>query len=125
VTALDASVLIAHFSKWDAHHDAARALLSNAATPLLAHPLTVAEVLVGPVRAGLGERMLADLQRMGVQITSHHMDPLRLAQLRATTGLRLPDCCVVDTAMRSAAPVATFDATLAGAARRLSVTVVP
>lgn len=51
--------------------------------------------------------------------------PVGRATLRATTSLRLPDCCVLDTALTSAVPLATFDAALAQAARRLGVTVLP
>ena len=46
-----------------------------------------------------------------------------MASLRATTGLRLPDWCALDTALTSAPALATFDAALAAAARRLGVTV--
>jgi predicted nucleic acid-binding protein len=52
-------------------------------------------------------------------------EPLRLANLRATTGLRLPDCCALDTALSNGAMVATFDQALAGAARQLNVAVLP
>jgi hypothetical protein len=37
--------------------------------------------------------------------------------------LKLPDCCVLDTALVSAAALATFDAALATAARQLNVAV--
>ena len=41
---------------------------------------------------------------------------VRLAQLRATTGLKIPDCCVALAAEDAAAPVARFDDRLAQAA---------
>lgn len=41
---------------------------------------------------------------------------LRLAQLRARTGLRLPDCCVLLAAETSQATVVTLDRRLAAAA---------
>ena len=34
---------------------------------------------------------------------------IRLAELRAATGLRMPDCCVILTAEDAAAAVASFD----------------
>lgn len=52
-------------------------------------------------------------------------DPLRLARLRATTGLKLPDCCALDAALGHGASLATFDEALAAAARRLGVDVLP
>lgn len=120
---VDASVLIAHLDPHDAHHRAATTVLQSAlGDTLLTHPLNLAEVLVGGVRVGRGEEMLADLQAIGVQVA--HPDagaPLRLATLRATTGLKLPDCCALDTALAVRAPLATFDDRLAEHASRRHV----
>lgn len=46
---------------------------------------------------------------------------LRLAELRASSGLKLPDCCVPDVAIHHQASLATFDDKLAAAARTRSV----
>lgn len=125
--ALDASVLVAHLSPHDAHHRAATRLLRDAAGKrLIAHGLTLAEVLVGGARIGRDEQMLADLRAAGVQNADRAGDePLRLARLRARTGLKLPDCCVLDAALGHAASLATFDQALAAAARGLEVEVLP
>lgn len=126
--ALDGSVLVAHLSSNDAHHVvASRFLLTAASEPLIAHSLTLAEVLVGGAKTGRATEMLADLRAVGVQEARGGDDeePLRLAVLRARTGLRLPDCCVLDTARTNGAELATFDAALARAARQLGVHVVP
>lgn len=125
--ALDASVLVAHLYPLDAHHDAAtRFLLDAADESLLVHALTLAEVLVGGVKIGKGAQMLADLRAAGILLAKGDDDePLRLAQLRATTGLKLPDCVVLDTAKTNGAKLATFDRALATAARRLGVPVMP
>lgn len=125
--ALDASVLIAHLYPHDAHHAAATRFLSDTADEtLVVHTLTLAEVLVGGVRVNRGQEMLTDLQAVGVQVAQHIDDePLRLANLRATTGLKLPDCCVLDTALNNAATLATFDTTLAKAANQLNITAFP
>lgn len=125
--ALDASVLVAHLYPLDAHHDAATSLLLYAVDePLLVHALTLAEVLVGGVTIGKGAEMLADLKAAGILLGSRDDDePLRVAELRATTGLKLPDCCVLDTARTNAAKLATFGQALATAARRLGVLVIP
>lgn len=125
--AVDASVLIAHLWAEDAHHDSAtRLLIDTVDQPLVAHSLTMAEVLVGGVRAGRGTEMQADLRAIGVGIAQHSDDePLQLATLRATTGLRLPDCCVLHTAQANDATLATFDQALTRAARHLHLVVAP
>ncbi|HEU0190399.1 MAG TPA: type II toxin-antitoxin system VapC family toxin [Mycobacterium sp.] len=124
--ALDASVLIAHLSPTDAHHRAATALLLDG-TPgqLLVHPLTMAEVLVGGVRIGQGAAMLDDLRAAGIVVAAgDDGEPLRLAELRSTTGLKLPDCCVLGIAIAHRASLATFGGALAAAARRRGISVI-
>lgn len=127
VIVLDASVLIAHLNPVDAHHDAAtQILLDSLSASLIVHPMTLAEVLVGGARVGLAEQMNADLDAAGLLLADHDAkEPLRLAELRATSGLKLPDCCVLDAAIANNASLATFDNALAAAARKRGVTVVP
>lgn len=123
--ALDASVLIAHFNPADTHHHAATGILL-AGTPgeMFAHTITLVEVLVGGVRAGQGASMRDDLRAAGIIVAPHdHDEPLRLAELRASSGLRLPDCCVLDVAIRHRASLATFDKTLAAEAEKRGVQV--
>lgn len=116
---LDASVLIAHLDASDAHHDRAFDLLHQLTEePLAASPLTLAEVLVGPARAGLLDRAAAALHQLEVGSVPLEEDaPVRLAMLRAGTGLKLPDCCVLLAAEQAHATLATFDDRLAAAAR--------
>ena len=123
--ALDANVLIAHLNPADFHHQAATAILL-AGTPghMLVHSLTLAEVLVGGVRVGRGAAMRDDLRSAGIAVAPHDAEePLRIAELRATSGLKLPDCCILDVAIRHHATLATFDEALAVAARRYGVPV--
>lgn len=117
---LDASVLIAHLSKFDAHHDRAYSLLIDVAgRDLVMSPITKAEVLVGPARVGRAAEAEDALDLLEVRTVGLPDDaPMRLALLRAETGLRLPDCCVL-LACDQAGPtgeVATFDDALAAAA---------
>ena len=121
--ALDASVLIAHLNPTDPHHRAATAiLLTGTPGQTVVHTITMAEVLVGGVRIGQGAAMLDDLHAAGITVASHDDgEPLRLAELRATTGLKLPDCCVLDIAIHHRASLATFDDALAAAARQRGV----
>ena len=124
---LDASVLIAHFRSADEHHLPAGRLLSDRAGEGFAvHPLNLAEVLVGGVRIGRAAEMLADLHDMGVEVSESMPDePIGLATLRAKSGLKLPDCCALHTAMTHGTPLATFDDALSAVARRHGVEVLP
>lgn len=122
---LDASVLIAHLESTDAHHHrATQLLLDTAAESLGASPLTLAEVLVGPARSGRldeAQSVLGELDIVPVPLAEYA--PTRLATLRATTRLRLPDCCVLLATETADAAVATFDERLARAASDLGLDV--
>ena len=124
---LDASVVIALLDSGDANHDVAVALLADHFDGgFTMHQLTLAEVLVGAVKAGRGAQLLNDLTAAGIRPAEpSHDDPLLLAELRATAGLRMPDCCVLAVGLRSSAPIATFDAQLARAAKARGVDVLP
>jgi len=124
---LDANVLIAHFQARDSHHAAAAELLADhAGEGLMVHPLTLAEILVGSARLGRGAERQAVIAAMGIETATMDVDsPLRLAELRAGTGRRMPDCCVLDAAHHSGAIVATFDPDLAKTATLLGLRVVP
>jgi predicted nucleic acid-binding protein len=122
VIVVDASVLIAHLDASDAQHTRAEeALLAVAGQPLGCSPVTLAEVLAGPARAGrleLADRAIADLEI--AEVPHPHHAAVRLATLRARTNLKLPDCCVILAAQEAtAAGVLTFDDRLAREAARL------
>jgi predicted nucleic acid-binding protein len=70
--------------------------------------------------------MLSDLEAIGIRVADRiDGEPLRLAQLRVSCGLKLPDCCALDTALSTKSTLATFDEALAKVARRHQVTVAP
>lgn len=120
---LDASVLIAHLDGSDRHHAKARSLLEgNSGEPLGASPITLAETLVSPARAGrLGDAEAA-LQRLGVQeLPLKRGAPGQLAEMRAEVGLKMPDCCVLLAAQDHEGIVASFDSDLLSAARKLGL----
>ena len=123
--ALDASVIIAHLNRADPHHEAATdILLGGAPGRMLVHTMTLAEVLVGGVRIGQGASMRDDLHSAGIVVAPSDGDEsLRLAELRVSTGMKLPDCCVLDVAIHNRAMLATFDVTLAEAAQKQGVAV--
>jgi predicted nucleic acid-binding protein len=125
VIVLDASVLIAFLDSDDNHHAAAERLLTHAIDDDLAvNSLTLAEVLVAPLRDGQLDPVLAALHALDVQELPFPADTaLRLAQLRATTGLKMPDCCVLLAAEDAAAGIASFDERLAQTAELRNVPV--
>ena len=124
---IDASVLIAHLDQNDAQHDRALdALLATAEQTLGCSPITLAEVLVGPARAGrLGDARAA-VTDLGVgEIPLGDDAAARLASLRAETTLKMPDCCVLLAAEDAQAEaVLTFDVRLARAAERRRLRVI-
>ena len=122
---LDASVLIGHFEPANAHHNDASALLkAHLLEPFAASVVTVAEVYTGAARAGRSDRLqqlLAQLQIESMELPAGAA--LRLGELRATTKLKMPDCCVLYTAEQHSAAIATFDDTLAARACDLGLTI--
>lgn len=128
VVAVDASAMIAYFDPADAHHAAAVAQFVDAArgrVGIAIHPITLAEALVGAARAGDHPAHARRIGDLGVVTTELDVEaPLRLAHLRASTQLRLPDCCVLDVALQTGASLLSFDDRLRAAARILSVHVV-
>jgi predicted nucleic acid-binding protein len=127
VIVLDASVLIAHLDASNVHHEESVALLRGAAgQELAASVITVAQVMVGPARARRAQVLDEALTALGVKrVALLADDAAPLATLRATTGLRMPDCCVLLTARSAGATLATVDHRLAETARGLGVVVVP
>lgn len=120
MTVVDASVAIAFLFAGDAHHDAAVDALAEVVGPLRIHPITLAEALVYPTRAGRGAEALADLRAIGVEVEPVEVDAVRLAELRVSTGCKLPDCCVLALAQLLGAGVLTFDERLGRAAAALT-----
>jgi predicted nucleic acid-binding protein len=112
---LDANVLIAHLDRDDALNRAAnRQMRVVAKQPFGASSLTLAEVLVMPMRTGRLRAARAALQALEVaELPLPPNATERLAELRADTGLRLPDCCVLLAAEAANGGVLTFDERLA------------
>ncbi len=124
VIVLDASVLIAYLDSDDAQHVPAEELLAREIDEdFAADPLTLAVVLVVPATNGRLEQVRAALRDLDVQELPFPPDTaVKLALLRADTGLKMPDCCVLLAAETAVARVASFDDRLAraAAARKLS-----
>ena len=125
---LDASVLIAHLESDDTHHDrATQLLLEHVQDEFACSAITLAEVLVGAIRARRDDPVRRALADLGVRPLGLGPDAAwDLAELRVRTGLKLPDCCVLHTARtQSPAPLATFDTRLAAGATALGIGLVP
>lgn len=122
---LDASVLIALGNDRDVHHLRAREfMLSHLGDDLILHPLTKAEVLVGPMRRGIAGAKEREIDAMGIdEWVPHAGSGLRLAELRVRTGLKMPDCCVLDAALTTDSRLATFDVDLARVAEGYGIEV--
>ncbi|MCH9666613.1 MAG: type II toxin-antitoxin system VapC family toxin [Actinomycetia bacterium] len=119
---LDACALIAFFDEDDAHHAAAQQLMTAAADDVLgASPISLAELLVGPARQSRDQvdAMTDALARLEVKDVGFPDDAaVRLALMRAETGLKMPDCCVLLAADDAGADaVGTFDKPLSRAAK--------
>ena len=115
---LDASVMIAVLDPHDAHFATARELFrANSTQRVVAHRLSMAESLVVAARSSAAAAVAAALAALGVGRLDEPDNPVELADLRARTGLRMPDACVLLAARRDAASLATFDQRLANVAR--------
>lgn len=115
----DASWVVALRDPHDVHHRQAVAInRSIDDEDVLLHPVTFSECLVASALLGvlhdsaLRLRAAFDLPAVARQA------PVRWAELRASTRLRLPDVIVLDTALsHRARAIATFDSRLAASAR--------
>ena len=121
---LDACVLIAHLQPGQPQAARAREIL-DCDDDLSLHPLTLAECAVGPTKTGQSATFRHAVRRLGLDVWQPDPEhPYRVAALRATTALKLPDCCVLDAARAQAASLATFDHALAKTAAALGVPVI-
>ena len=84
--------------------------------------LNQAEVLVHPARAGKLEKFLKLIGELGLEITPvEAADSSKLARIRATTYLKMPDAVVLHQAMKSKGSIATTDQQLAKIAKTKGV----
>lgn len=118
VIVLDASVLIAYLDSSDDRHARAETLLAQEIDDdFAASSLSLAEVLVMPARENRVEAVRGALEDLEVQELPFPAGAaVKLAQLRASTSLTMPDCCVLLAAEEQQARVASFDDRLIDAA---------
>lgn len=120
---LDAGVIIAYLDASNVHHGRADILLTREIEDDFgANPLTLAEVFVVPARDNRLETVRTALHELEVQeLPLPDVTAVKLAELRAATGLKMPDCCVLLTAEHWEARVASFDDRLNQAATTRNV----
>jgi len=119
---LDASVVIAVLDPRDAHHDEALRLLDDRAGDRWAmSTVTLAEVLVHPMRLGREAEAEDRVERLGIRFVDADRAVAKgAARLRAEhPGLRTPDAFVLATAQETAAEPVTSDERLGGVIQRL------
>ena len=104
---LDANVIIAFWTPGDVHANRSMEILDTE-EDLVLHPVTLAETLVWPVRAGREHDAVHDISRLGVERHTPLLDePVRVARLCAESRLKLPDAYVLATAQVSGAILIT------------------
>lgn len=122
---LDASVLIAYLDESDVHHVQALKVLSTTEQYRI-HTLTLAEVLVRPTREGRAVELIDKITAIGIGELERVPDEARqLADMRVSTALKMPDCCVLMAATAHAGSLASFDERLRDVARSRGLHVLP
>jgi predicted nucleic acid-binding protein len=129
----DADVLIGFLDREDAHHGAAVARVRHAlerGDRRAVSTVNLAEVLVGPTRAGTLDAVGESLRRIGLEtVVVDRALAERSVGIRAMTGIFLPDAFALATALDATRGGAqevrleTFDRAVVAAARQLGVSV--
>lgn len=122
---LDANVLIAAFDGSDLHHEWAITFLKDTVSEeLLISSLTYAEILVSPIRADRLKEFRKGIDSLGFRIVDiNSEDALEIANLRAETGLKMPDVIVLHAALTHSASLASADTALTRKAAALGIAV--
>jgi predicted nucleic acid-binding protein len=123
VVVLDASALIALVSSSDPHHKWALEMFRDTASfDLQMTALSQAEAMVHPARNGKLEKFQKMLNALGLVVSPiEGLDASKLAILRATTTLKMPDACVLHQAMKVSGSIATTNNQLAQVAKSKGV----
>jgi predicted nucleic acid-binding protein len=105
VVVFDSDVLIGFLNADDAHHEQAVEQVRGALAPgtrRLLCAVNYAEILIGPLRAGREERVKQMLMHFTIETVPVDGDLAeRAANVRARTGLKLPDAFAPVTALQA------------------------
>lgn len=122
---LDSSAFIAFLNPADKHNSDATQRISGAQT-IEIHEVSVAESLVRARAHEAVPHVLFVLERLEATIvnSSGVGGAVRVATIRHSTGLPLPDCYVIDAARELGEPVLSFDAKLNNAAQEMGLSAI-
>jgi predicted nucleic acid-binding protein len=105
VVVFDSDVLIAFLSRSDANHGAAVERVQASLAPGMRRwlcAINYSEVLIGPLRAGVEDRVEQMLVRLVIEtVTADAALAQRAAAVRARTNLKLPDAYALATAVHA------------------------
>ncbi len=121
---LDSSAVIALINPKDVHCDEVTASLkANPQKPRILHEVSLAECLVRSSARDEAGEVLRFMEIMGFefQSTSGVAGALRVSEIRMKTKLPLPDCYVIDIAIRQKLPLISFDQKLNSRAQEMGV----
>lgn len=103
IAVFDSDVIIGYLNRNDAHHDEARQIMRRASAPRTRRQIcavTLAEVLVGPLRAGRAQTIWDMVAGLSFEIIPADTGlSSRAAAVRADKNLKLPDAFAVATAL--------------------------
>lgn len=124
---LDTSTLLALLNADDPHARLAQVVLSAYEPPFFAHEVSVAESLVRAIGHEEQLSSIEDFYREFITIIGEggFAGARRIAEIRAGSSLKIPDCYPIDVALESTQVLATFDQKMASAARGIGLEVVP
>lgn len=113
---LDASVLIALWDLSDIHHEWALEFFNSTLEyDLFISSLTYAEVMVRPIRHRMQTKFDAGIRGLNLEVVPVAKEhSAALGEIRASSGLAMPDAVVVGAALAASAGLATCDRKLAG-----------
>ncbi|MGU3409325.1 type II toxin-antitoxin system VapC family toxin [Microbacterium sp. M1A1_1b] len=123
---LDANVLIARCNPTDSsHHRAVEVLDHHDWDEFLTTAVTLAEVLVRPVRDSWLDECLIQVESLGLLVVPvEDDDVVGIAELTAVHRLSAPDAVVLHTAIMTSDALVTFDAKLARVAQAIGFPVI-
>jgi predicted nucleic acid-binding protein len=119
---LDSSAFVAFMNPGDKHNSDATQRIAEAQT-IEIHEVSIAESLVRASAHEAVPHVLVVLERLEATIvnSSGLEGAVRVATIRHTSGLPLPDCYVIDAARELGEPVLSFDAKLNKAAHEMGL----
>jgi len=121
---LDSSAVLALINPLDTYCSEVRALFKSGLHKFgVLHEVSLAECLVRATEKGTTDQVLEFIESMGIFFEDSPGVPgaLRVAEIRMKTKLPLPDCYVVDIALRLKLPLVSLDKKLNQVAQEIGI----